>query len=61
MVREMGRIPAERNTNYDIIRTFEENYETEDALDKIDDSSQFGSYFELVKIKKFAYKNPRRE
>ncbi len=61
LVREMGRIPAERNTNYDIIRTFEENSETEDALDKIDDASQFGSYFELIKIKKFAYKNLRRE
>jgi FO synthase subunit 2 len=61
LVREMGRIPVERNTNYEIIRTFEENSETEDALDKIDDTAQFGSYFELVKIKKFAYKNPRRE
>ena len=61
LVREMGRIPAERNTNYDIIKTFEENSETEDALDKIDDVSQFGSYYELIKIKKFAYKNPRRE
>jgi len=61
LVREMGRIPAERNTNYDIIKTFEENLETEDALDKIDDVTQFGSYYELIKIKKFAYKNPRRE
>ena len=61
LVREMRRIPAERNTNYDIIRTFDENSETEDALDKIDNTSQFGSYFELIKIKKFAYKNPRRE
>ncbi len=61
LVREMGRIPVERNTNYEIIRTFEEDSEMEDALDKIDDTSQFGSYFELIKIKKFAYKNPRRE
>ena len=60
LVREMGRIPAERNTNYDIIKTFE-NSETEDALDTIDNVSQFGSYYELIKIKKFAYKNPRRE
>jgi len=30
-----------------------------DELDKIEDTSRFGSYFELVKINKFKYKNPR--
>jgi len=28
-------------------------------LDHIDDSSKFGSYFDLIKIKKFRYENPR--
>lgn len=62
MVREIKRIPAERNTHYKMLRKFENNQETEeDELDKITDTSQFGSYVELIKINKFNYKNPRRE
>ena len=61
MVREIKRIPAERNTHYKILRKFENGQETEDdELDKITDTSQFGSYVELIKINKFNYKNPRR-
>jgi len=61
LTREIGRIPAERNTVYKILRTFENEDEYVDALDKVDDNSKFGSYFELIKIKKYRYKNPRRE
>ncbi|KKK80575.1 hypothetical protein LCGC14_2822110, partial [marine sediment metagenome] len=31
-----------------------------DALDDLDDDSKFGSYFELIKINKFKFQNPRR-
>jgi len=61
LVREIGRIPAERNTNYKILRKFDNNDESDDELDKISDSSKFGSYAELIKINKFRYKNPRKE
>ena len=61
MVREIGRIPAERNTQYKMLKKFETENEVEDGLDKITDYSQFGSYAELIKIKKFKYKNPREE
>jgi len=61
MVREINRIPAERNTNYKIIKKFENGDEEEDKLDKITNESQFGSYVELVKINKFNYKNPRSQ
>ncbi len=61
LVREIGRIPAERNTNYKILRKFDNNNESDDELDKISDSSKFGSYAELIKINKFRYKNPRKE
>jgi len=61
MVKEIGRIPAERNTEYKILKKFEDENEIEDGLDKITDTSQFGSYVELIKINKFNYKNPRRE
>ncbi|HJJ21812.1 MAG: 5-amino-6-(D-ribitylamino)uracil--L-tyrosine 4-hydroxyphenyl transferase CofH [Candidatus Nitrosopumilus limneticus] len=61
MVREIGRIPAERNTNYKILKKFETENESEEGLDKITDYSQFGSYAELIKINKFKYKNPREK
>ena len=61
MAREIGRIPAERNTHYKILRKFEEGDNTDDELDKITDTSQFGSYVELIKINKFKYENPRRK
>ncbi len=58
MVREIGRIPAERATNYEILRKFETE-DHEDYLDKVSDEGKFGSYFELIKIKKFKYHNSR--
>ena len=61
MAREIGRIPAERNTQYKMLKKFETKNETEEGLDKITDYSQFGSYAELIKINKFRYKNPREE
>lgn len=60
-VREIGRIPAERNTNYKILRRFEKINDTEEELDKINDISKFGSYVELIKIDKYKYQNPRKE
>jgi len=61
MVREIKRIPAERDTHYNILKKFENENEAEDELDKISNESQFGSYVELVKINKFNYKNPKRQ
>lgn len=60
MIKEIKRIPAERNTHYKMLKTFDKDEESEDELDKITDMSQFGSYVELIKINKFNYKNPRR-
>jgi FO synthase subunit 2 len=60
MVKEIGRIPAERNTEYEILRKFDEENEIEDKLDIVSDT-QFGSYAELIKINKFNYKNPRKQ
>lgn len=60
MVKEIGRIPAERNTNYEILKKFDGDEEIEDKLDTVTDK-QFGSYVELIKINKFNYKNPRKQ
>ncbi len=61
IVKEIGRIPAERNTEYKILKKFDNENETESKLDRVTDTSQFGSYVELIKINKFNYKNPRRK
>ncbi len=61
LIKEIGRIPAERDTTYNILKKFDNGDEVEEGLDKITDTSQFGSYVELIKINKFNYKNPRRK
>jgi FO synthase subunit 2 len=61
IVREIGRIPAERNTTYKILKRFENSNDSEEELDKVKDPSKFGSYMELIKIEKYKYKNPRKE
>ena len=58
LVREIGRTPAERSTEYELLKVFKEEPQDE-GLDTVKDPNQFGSYFELVKINKFKYKNPR--
>lgn len=54
-VRSIGRIPAQRDTLYKSIRVFD-GYEPEDPLDKVNDTSIFGSYHELIRLDKFRYK-----
>ena len=61
IVREIGRIPAERNTTYKILKRFENSNDLEEELDKVKDTSKFGSYMEIIKIEKYKYKNPRKE
>jgi FO synthase subunit 2 len=58
LVREVGRIPAQRTTTYKILKVYDSESQ-EEELDKVADVSQFGSYFELVKLDKYKYKNPR--
>ena len=58
--REMGRVPAERNTRYRILRRFgAEERDGGDALDTAD-PERFGSYFDLIKIKKYRYEGRPR-
>lgn len=58
LAREIDRVPVQRNTNYEILHRFEDS-EDDTKLDQINDTKQFGSYVELIKINKFNYKNPR--
>jgi 5-amino-6-(D-ribitylamino)uracil---L-tyrosine 4-hydroxyphenyl transferase len=54
LIRSAGRIPCERSTTYRIIKEFKEGVEEDSKLDSAD-TSQFGSYHQLVKLDKFRY------
>jgi 7,8-didemethyl-8-hydroxy-5-deazariboflavin synthase CofH subunit len=58
MIREMGRIPAERSTTYQKIRVFESEDQHRDLLDEINDPLQrFGSYQNLVQLKEYRFRD----
>ena len=59
LIRQAGRIPAQRTTSYRIIKTFVSDEGT-DLLDEVQNTSQFGSYHELIKLDGYRYKNNRR-
>jgi 7,8-didemethyl-8-hydroxy-5-deazariboflavin synthase CofH subunit len=62
LIREMGRIPAERSTTYQKVRVFESEDNPVDLLDEIDDStSRFGSYQNLIRLKDYRFKDFYRE
>ena len=56
-IRSAGKIPAQRSTSYRLLKTYEgeENDDSGSLLDHTD-SSQFGSYGELIKLDQFRYK-----
>jgi len=56
VIREAGRVPAQRTTLYSLIKIFGvEPRESESSLDKAN-PSDFGSYHELIKLDKFRYR-----
>lgn len=56
LIRSAGRIPAQRSTSYKLLKVYkDEGDDDESALDSAD-SSQFGSYQQLIKLDKFRYK-----
>ena len=62
LIREMGRIPAERSTTYNKIRVFESEENPVDLLDEVDDStSRFGSYQNLIRLEDYRFKDFYRE
>lgn len=58
MIREMGRIPAERSTTYEKIRVLESEDHHRDLLDEVDDAEKrFGSYQNLIRLKDYRFKD----
>jgi FO synthase subunit 2 len=62
MIREMGRIPAERTTKYKILKQFDDGKEESHPLDATDyDEQKFGSYKTLIKLDTFRFKDLNKD
>lgn len=58
LIREMARIPGERNTTYQNVRLFESEESPVERLDGIHDPEQrFGSYRDLIQLKDYRFKD----
>lgn len=57
LIKESGKIPAQRTSKYQLLKCFDgkDEIEKESALDKIDPEI-FGSYNKLIKLNEFRYK-----
>lgn len=60
LIRSAGRVPAQRSTSYKLLKVYDSEDEEDSALDRAD-SSQFGSYQQLIKLDKFRYKDARKQ
>ncbi len=60
MIRQAGRVPAERFTDYRIKRVFSDTDQELDPLDLVGSNVEeiFGSYQRLVKLDSFRYEHP---
>jgi len=65
LIRETGRVPAERHTDYRIRRIFdgEDGEAMPDPLDALAEGSEerLGSYHKLIKMSDYRYQHPRRK
>jgi FO synthase subunit 2 len=59
LIQSAGRVPAQRTSVYGIIKVYDEiNDKNESLLDSAE-TTQFGSYHELIKLDKFRYKRTK--
>jgi FO synthase subunit 2 len=61
LIRAAGRIPAQRSTAYRLIKKFDSEGDEDDSALDVVESSQFGSYQELIKLDKFRYSERRKQ
>jgi len=58
LIREMGRVPAERSTTYKKLRVLDSEEIPPDPLDEVQDpKARFGSYQELVRLKDYRFRD----
>ena len=56
IIHNMGKIPAQRKSNYQILKTFSNEDYFDDELLDMTDPQDFGSYKELIKMDRFRFK-----
>jgi 7,8-didemethyl-8-hydroxy-5-deazariboflavin synthase CofH subunit len=57
LIRETGRIPAERSTTYEKVTVYDSEDQHRDLLDQVDDPAErFGSYHNLIRRKEFRFR-----
>jgi len=62
LIRDAGRIPAQRNTEYELVRVYGAEEDAEDSpLDHVEDAeARFGSYRKLAASSQFRFLHPLR-
>ena len=62
LIRDAGRVPAQRNTEYELLRVYGTQEDEEDSpLDRIEDAeARFGSYRKLAGSGQFRFLHPLR-
>ena len=60
LIRDAGRIPAQRNTEYELMRVYDAEEDAEDSpLDHVEDAeARFGSYRKLATSGQFRFLHP---
>jgi FO synthase subunit 2 len=59
LITSAGRVPAQRNSVYGIIKVFDENNKEKESLLDEAEASRFGSYHELIRLDKFRYNHKK--
>ena len=59
LITSAGRVPAQRNSVYGIIKVFDENNKEKESLLDEAEASKFGSYHELIRLDKFRYNHKK--
>jgi FO synthase subunit 2 len=59
LIVSAGRVPAQRNSLYGIVKVFDESANGNDSLLDTAEVSKFGSYQELIKLDKFRYNHAK--
>ena len=60
LIRDAGRIPAQRRTNYQLLKVYSEDDHEVSALDRVDNAdAQFGSYSKLANSRTFRFSNTK--
>jgi FO synthase subunit 2 len=59
LIVSAGRVPAQRNSVYGIVKVFDESTNGNESLLDTAEVSKFGSYHELIKLDKFRYNHTK--